>query len=154
MFPIGGWSSCPTSALCCSVFNFSKTKQLQVLSHLFCQIWIPAATQQVTSSLLSKQLMKNLGCPLWNYVNGTAQVLSSSCVKERGEGRTQYIRRSLQEWNISSVSSGYPWKGRQESMILSLLHCKADTFVHILCWWSGWHFTNTEYKKLPDFCLK
>lgn len=88
------------------LFNvqFLKTKQLQTLRHLFCQIRMPAATQQIASSLLSKRLMKNLGCPVWNCANGTPWFLFSSCVEKKGCGRAHCIKSSLQNWNISSVS--------------------------------------------------
>jgi len=98
--------------------------------------------EQVTSE---KSRLSTMGLP-----NGTHQFLFSSCMEKREWWKAQCIKSSLQEWNISSVSSGHPWRGRQESMILSFLHC----MLILLFTYCVGGPADISQTKLPAFCLE
>lgn len=83
--------------------------------------------------------MKNLGCPLWNCANDTAQWERAQCIKSSLAGVEDFLRALLRR------KAGI--YGTSISTLQSRHFCSHTVLV-------AWLTEYTEYKKLPDFCLK
>lgn len=136
---MGDWTSCPTFVLCCSVFHFLKTKQLQILSTFSARF---RYMLQADNNHLTEH-KKNLGCPfmlmyptVFLLMYGGEGMGKSTVYRNFPTGMAYFLRVLL--------------KRKTESMTLWFLHCNVDTPV-LVAWLT---FHKCRWQKASWFVFK